>query len=98
MANFLKKIGPGVYKFKQAVQKTANSLEDMRLNRSGTVGTEPILQRDRNGNLRKYIEVKAGPFGKFDIPTRDVRKAEDSFPKFKLRPQYKKPYGNVRKA
>lgn len=38
-------------------------LNDMQLNRSGTVGTEPISK----GN-NKFTEVKAGRLGKLDIP------------------------------
>ncbi len=39
------------------------NLNDIRLNKSGTVGTEPIA---KNGN--RYTEVKLGKLGAVDVP------------------------------
>lgn len=44
-------------------------VNDVQLNKKGTVGTEPISK-----GSNKYTEVKAGPLGKFDIPMGKLRK------------------------
>lgn len=43
-------------------------LGDMRLNKSGTVGTEPIGKVQPNRSVKRYTEVKLGKLGKIDIP------------------------------
>lgn len=40
-------------------------LNDLQLNKSGTVGTEPI----QSPNGKTYTEVKLGKLGKVDVPT-----------------------------
>lgn len=62
------------------MQKMVNKISDMRLNKSGSIGTEPIAKRDSSGRLRKYVQVKAGKLGGFDIPTRTTYSAEDDMP------------------
>lgn len=45
----------------------AQKAGDVRLNKSGTVGTEPI---SRPGDPQVRTEVKLGPVGSFQIPTK----------------------------
>lgn len=53
-------------------------LNDMSLNKSGTVGTEPISK----GN-NKYTEVKAGGLGKVDVPMGTLNRKKRSVPQRK---------------
>ena len=55
-------------------------INDMSLNKSGTVGTEPISK----GNS-KYTEIKAGKLGKVDVPMGKLKKVKKS-KKHGLRP------------
>lgn len=43
-------------------------LGDMRLNKSGTVGTEPTAKKNKDGSFTNYTELKFGKLGKIDIP------------------------------
>lgn len=57
---------------------------DFGLNKSGSIGIQPDYKRDKNG-VRKYETVRLGRLGKINIPTPDVRGAEDDFPMVKRR-------------
>lgn len=48
------------------------NLSDMRLNKSGTVGTEPIAKPNGRGGFNKFTELKFGGLGKFDIPNNKI--------------------------
>ena len=50
-------------------------INDVSLNKAGTVGTEPISK----GN-NKFTEVKAGSLGKFDIPMGTLNRKKRSMP------------------
>lgn len=43
-------------------------LGDIRLNKSGTIGTEPIGKVQPNGSVKRFTELKFGKLGKIDIP------------------------------
>ena len=43
--------------------KKGFDIGDMRLNKSGTIGTEPIMKKGK-----MYTNVKLGKLGGFDIP------------------------------
>lgn len=64
MANFLKKTIKAFHDSKGKL-----NLGDMRLNKKGTVGTEPIMKMTKRGPKR-FTEVKLGKLGKIDIPNR----------------------------
>lgn len=44
------------------------NLSDIRLNKSGTVGTEPMGIPNGKGGINRVTEVKLGSLGHFDIP------------------------------
>lgn len=44
------------------------NLSDMHLNKSGTVGTEPLGIPNGKGGYNRVTEVKLGSLGHFDIP------------------------------
>lgn len=46
------------------------NLGDMRLNKSGTVGTEPIGKPNANGGIDKFTELKFGKLGSIDLPSK----------------------------
>lgn len=56
---------------KTLVPKRKN-LSDVRLNKAGTIGTEPIAKKTKNG-YRKYTEVKLGKLGKVSIPGKRIK-------------------------
>lgn len=45
------------------------NINDVSLNKSGTVGTEPIGKPDGRGGINKFTELKFGSLGAVDIPT-----------------------------
>lgn len=61
----------------QGLQKTRMSLglpkmpnfSDIRLNKSGTVGTEPMGRPNSSGGVNKFTELKLGSLGKIDLPS-----------------------------
>lgn len=60
-------------KTKTIVKKPSNGLSDIRLNKSGTIGTEPIAKLDKKGNMRNYTEVKLGKLGSFSIKGKKIK-------------------------
>lgn len=59
-----------IKKFTEAYHLTRGKLDNMNLNKKGTVGTEPIGKVQPDGSLKRYTEVKLGKLGKFDIPNK----------------------------
>lgn len=47
---------------------------DMNLNRSGSVGTEPMAIPNGKGGYNRVTEVKMGSLGKVDIPNANAGK------------------------
>lgn len=50
------------------IKEKTSHLDDVQLNKSGTVGTEPIGKPQKDGSIKRYTEVKLGKIGKIDIP------------------------------
>tara|TARA_R110000868_G_scaffold175724_5_gene412927 strand:- start:495 stop:662 length:168 start_codon:yes stop_codon:yes gene_type:complete len=43
-------------------------LNDIRLNKKGTIGTEPVAKKNKKGVWRKGTEVKFGKLGSVFLP------------------------------
>lgn len=52
-----------------AYKKKKLNIRDMSLNKSGTIGTEPISKGGKN-----YTELKFGKLGKIDLPSKKSKK------------------------
>lgn len=59
--------GLGTMRASLGLPKLPN-MGDLRLNKSGTVGTEPIGVPIGNGGMKRVTQVKLGKLGSFNIP------------------------------
>jgi hypothetical protein len=66
----------------ESIRKAGAALSDMPINKSGTVGTEPIARKKADGSYERGVEVKFGRAGTMFVPTdkikRYVRRAGDA--------------------
>lgn len=52
-------------------RKSGIKLNDVRLNKSGSIGTEPMGRIGKSGAMEKFTEVKLGRLGKVDLPSKE---------------------------